>query len=307
MHQWKGTLHPSAGLVRLLAVVVAVLLVLPGVARAGGWTVTLVRPPEDLAAGTPFTVGPLIQSAHADRQPFPGLRPLITLTNLATLEVVRVPATEKGMTGHYIATITLPTTGSWRWQVQPDPERVPDFVVTLPGPLWVGPATTDATIGPPRDRYEVVADDNLFKSAGLTIRAGATVAWQNVGTRPHTVTALHGTFASGNLEPGQQFTHTFAQPGTYTYLCDYHAGMVGTINVVAAAAGQAPRPPEVRRPVVIGAAAGSAAGVTHGGAPTTPLPATGQTSPPWRGTLVLGGALLALVLGSVLRQWRRAQ
>jgi len=41
-------------------------------------------------------------------------------------------------------------------------------------------------------------------------------------------------FDSGSLSAGS-FSHTFATPGTFGYLCIWHPGMTGTITVVAAA------------------------------------------------------------------------
>jgi plastocyanin len=48
---------------------------------------------------------------------------------------------------------------------------------------------------------------------------------------PHTATASDGSFDSGNLNPGQSFSFTFATPGSFPYVCQYHAGMQGTIVV----------------------------------------------------------------------------
>ena len=40
------------------------------------------------------------------------------------------------------------------------------------------------------------------------------------------------------LQPGQSFTFTFAQAGTFPYHCDIHPTMTATITVVAAAPAQ---------------------------------------------------------------------
>jgi nitrite reductase (NO-forming) len=58
-----------------------------------------------------------------------------------------------------------------------------------------------------------------------------TVTWVNDDNAPHTVTATDGSFNSGNLNPGQSWTHTFTTPGTYSYRCSYHLWMTGTIIV----------------------------------------------------------------------------
>ena len=40
-----------------------------------------------------------------------------------------------------------------------------------------------------------------------------------------------GSFDSGNLSSGQSFSFSFSTPGYYSYACQYHAGMTGTIVV----------------------------------------------------------------------------
>ena len=79
--------------------------------------------------------------------------------------------------------------------------------------------------------------DFSFEPATLDVAAGATVVWTNDGQAPHTVT---GDFAdSGVLEPGQTFSHTFAESGEFGYVCSIHPQMTGTIRVSAGAAAQA--------------------------------------------------------------------
>jgi plastocyanin len=47
----------------------------------------------------------------------------------------------------------------------------------------------------------------------------------------HTLTADQGAFDSNNLSPGNAFSFTFSQAGTYTYHCKIHPSMMGTILV----------------------------------------------------------------------------
>jgi len=72
----------------------------------------------------------------------------------------------------------------------------------------------------------VLLVDFAFSPSMLTVNVGDTVTWTNTSTTtPHTVTSDIGLFASGNLNPGQTFSYTFATPGTYAYKCDYHQSM----------------------------------------------------------------------------------
>ncbi len=70
-----------------------------------------------------------------------------------------------------------------------------------------------------------------FDPASVTIDAGTTVTWTNNDTVPHTVTATDGSFNSGNLNPGESFSFTFDEAGTFDYICNYHPNMTGTVIV----------------------------------------------------------------------------
>ena len=92
------------------------------------------------------------------------------------------------------------------------------------------------------DAVAVQVVDFAFEPGTLTVPAGATVTWTNAGSRPHTVTADDGSFDSGRLDPGEQFSQTFDQPGTFAYHCGFHPEMQGTIVVTEQAAESATTP-----------------------------------------------------------------
>ncbi len=75
--------------------------------------------------------------------------------------------------------------------------------------------------------------DFKFTPATITIQAGDTITWTNVGPSEHTATASNGSFNTGILKKGQSASHTFTQPGTYAYICTIHPWMHGTIVVLA--------------------------------------------------------------------------
>jgi plastocyanin len=87
-----------------------------------------------------------------------------------------------------------------------------------------------------------------FAPATVTIKAGDTIEWQNVGNEVHHATsdpslAIKSTdvktpsgaepFDSGFMKPGESFSHTFKVPGVYKYACAVHEtkGMIGEIIV----------------------------------------------------------------------------
>ncbi|MHB1908465.1 MAG: cupredoxin domain-containing protein [Nitrososphaerales archaeon] len=65
----------------------------------------------------------------------------------------------------------------------------------------------------------------------VVIGVNNTVTWTNNDNAPHTVTADNGAFDSKNLDSGQSYTFTFTTAGTFTYHCNYHPWMRGTIIV----------------------------------------------------------------------------
>ena len=99
----------------LLGMVAALALVLP--AAAGGWaTATVDSGPIDPTAGTPVEIGFMLKQhgetpIHWEMATFVG-------TNAGTGATVSAEAQPKGPLGHYVATVTFPSEGSWSWTVQ---------------------------------------------------------------------------------------------------------------------------------------------------------------------------------------------
>jgi plastocyanin len=71
-----------------------------------------------------------------------------------------------------------------------------------------------------------------FVPASLTVSTGTSVTWTNNDAATHTVTSTNGpSFDSGNMGQSGQFSLTFNNVGTFTYHCNIHPGMTGTIIV----------------------------------------------------------------------------
>jgi plastocyanin len=90
-----------------------------------------------------------------------------------------------------------------------------------------------------QDGAAVTIVDFAFQPASLEVTAGTTVTWTNSDAAPHTVTADNGEFDSGRLAPGASFSQTFDAAGTFTYHCEIHPQMAGTIVVTDASGAQA--------------------------------------------------------------------
>lgn len=134
----------------------------------------------------------------------------------------------------------------------------------------------------------VAVVDSSFAPPETTIDVGATVTWTHQGNLPHTVTADDGSFDRA-MQPGDQFSYTFTQAGTFPYYCSLHggpggSGMAGVVNVVAAAPPDDPEGAPETGPDVEGQ-------VPNGGLPITGRPRVA----PWT---MLG--LVLIILGAIL-------
>ena len=94
--------------------------------------------------------------------------------------------------------------------------------LTAAGEAVVAAATNTATVN---------IDNFAFAPATLTVTAGATVTWKNEDDSPHRIGDKNGTFKSAALDTDDTFSHTFAAPGEYPYICTIHPYMIGKIIV----------------------------------------------------------------------------
>src|SRR5829696_8834484 len=126
----------------------------------------------------------------------------------------------------------VPVNGGLKLQL---PARWPVTLLTVIVAALVAGSAFLSRVGPIAAHQEaataVQVVDFAFEPGTWTVPAGATVTWSNAGGRPHTVTADDGSFDSGRLDPGEQFSQTFDQPGTFTYHCGFHPEMQGSIVV----------------------------------------------------------------------------
>src|SRR5215218_8802889 len=82
-----------------------------------------------------------------------------------------------------------------------------------------------------QDDMTVSIQDFSFDPGQITVAPGTTVTWTNEGPSPHTTTADDGSWDSGTLQQGEDFSFTFDKPGTYTYHCSIHPDMTASVKV----------------------------------------------------------------------------
>jgi plastocyanin len=80
------------------------------------------------------------------------------------------------------------------------------------------------------EKVEIV--DFAYEPDPVVVQVGGKVTWLNQDSAPHTATADDGSFDTGTLEQGKLKSETFKQAGTYTYFCEIHPFMHGTVEVV---------------------------------------------------------------------------
>jgi plastocyanin len=101
------------------------------------------------------------------------------------------------------------------------------LAAALPELTAAGEAVVAAAASP----ATVKIDNFTFAPATLTVTAGTTVTWKNEDDSPHRIGDKNGTFKSAALDTDDTFSHTFAAPGEYPYICTIHPYMIGKIIV----------------------------------------------------------------------------
>lgn len=152
----------------------------------------------------------------------------------------------------YVHTFSVPGTYTYK-------DKLSNFTGTVivtgsfqPPPSGiVQPPPSNPTPNPVPSPSTLSIGDDFFRPVSLSIAAGTTVTWFNSGQSTHSVTSNTGLFDSGMVRPGQSFSFTFQNAGTYAYYCLFHNGQSGTITVTGNGSPSNPTPsnPTVTPPV----------------------------------------------------------
>lgn len=112
---------------------------------------------------------------------------------------------------------TAPTTGA----PPPPPSAPPSIPSTTSGPTTTRPPASAA----------LAIRNFSFQPATLRVAPGTVVTVTNDDTTTHTWTADGAAWDSGPIAAGSNYRHTFTTPGTFTYHCNIHPYMTGTVQV----------------------------------------------------------------------------
>lgn len=88
--------------------------------------------------------------------------------------------------------------------------------------------------GPLSGEAPVRIIDFEYKPTTVMVKPGTKVTWTNEDTSIHDIkdTSPLATPVSQELSKGDTFSITYAQPGSYNYVCAIHPYMTGTVEVV---------------------------------------------------------------------------
>lgn len=92
----------------------------------------------------------------------------------------------------------------------------------------VGPA---AEVAPHATENAVTIYNFSFLPGTLTVSQGTKVIWWHDDDITHKIAADDGSFTSGNMNRGDEFSHTFNTKGIFNYHCAIHPSMIGQIIV----------------------------------------------------------------------------
>ncbi|MGQ0670104.1 MAG: cupredoxin domain-containing protein [Actinomycetota bacterium] len=158
-----------------------------------------------------------------------------------------------------------------------------------------GPATDGSGV-------TVAIRNFCFTPTVLHVQPGDRITFVNRDSSPHTVTGANGVWGTfDELDRGDAVAYAFGEPGTYSYFCAYHIGMVGTVVVGnGSGAGPAKRIGVIVEPVAVP----TSAPIVSPAAPEEPaveIEAAAAGSEPSGGGSSLGwlvGGVAGLILGA---------
>jgi len=90
----------------------------------------------------------------------------------------------------------------------------------------------DAPSGEASKSEKVQIVEFTYEPDPVVVQTGGKVIWQNEDTAPHTATADDGSFDTATIDKGKIGSATFKEAGTFTYFCEIHPTMHGTVEVV---------------------------------------------------------------------------
>ena len=114
-----------------------------------------------------------------------------------------------------------------------DPESTTTATKSTPAATTAAETPTPAEAAPADGPVTVDIKGFEFAPETVTVPVGAKVTWTDSDKSNHNVVFKDedGPKSINNIRPGEKKSVTFSEPGTYAYVCSYHPGMAGTVEV----------------------------------------------------------------------------
>jgi plastocyanin len=110
-------------------------------------------------------------------------------------------------------------------------------VLVFHGPFKkINKPVSAAAAAPPVQTVKIVNNSQTigaYSPKSVTIKVGQAIAFKNVSSVPHSVTANNNSFNSGLVETGGTWIFRAKKAGTFPYYCFVHPNMHGTLTVKA--------------------------------------------------------------------------
>lgn len=112
----------------------------------------------------------------------------------------------------------------------PAPDESKTYALAQPTPVGQAAATVEVagtvSMVEPADPMQWG-----YEPKSVTVQVGQAIKFSNTGQIAHTATQSQGAFDTGLLKNGESATLAFETPGTFTFFCQPHPWMQGTIVV----------------------------------------------------------------------------
>lgn len=119
---------------------------------------------------------------------------------------------------------------NWRMGTGMGPGMMSGFVIgSGPNPINSQAISTNQVYISPNSWNAKVSPS--YQPEHIVVKAGTTVVWTNKDSVAHTVTDSNNVFDSNLISPGETWSHTFKDGGTYNYYCTIHPWMRGAVEV----------------------------------------------------------------------------
>lgn len=95
-----------------------------------------------------------------------------------------------------------------------------------------GDSGSSTAVSIPSYERVIVISEFVFSPKKIFVPKGTRITWKNTDSVSHTVNSDDSDILlSGTIGRGESYSHTFNDTGTYSYHCQFHQSMKGTVVV----------------------------------------------------------------------------